>query len=134
MNLRPRDYSPGERLTASELNALRAEVARLGRISFVPPLGGAIEQGGVAIWYDAPWAGWVKLTSGGTGGKYAWTAQVETSGGTWANAPGNLNGTTSVDPAYEVNATTTVPLSPNPVVWAWRDAGSGKLLFQMGSC
>lgn len=133
MSLRPDDFQPGERLTAAELNAIRRELQRLGTISFVPPIAGLSDGSGVGIWYTGSPDRYVKLTSGGTGGKYAWTLQVEVAGGGWANDPGGQSGTTSVDPAWEINSNTTVVLSPAPVVPAWRDA-SGVLRFIAGSC
>lgn len=134
MNLRPEDFRAGEPLPARELNAIREEVARLGRISFVPPLGGSSDGAGVTIWHSNLWSGWVKITGGGTGGKYSWKAQVATTGGTWADLPGNLNGSTTVDPLYEANLNASVPLSPAPIVWASRIPETGILTFQSGSC
>jgi len=134
MNFPTEPFHPGQRLTFRELDAIRVEVERLGRIAFVPPMGGTSEGGGIVLWYDAPWAGWIKLTGGGTGGKYAWTAQTATTGGTWTNADGNLSGTATVDPAYEANLNASVPLSPAPVVWAWRVRETGELKFLSGAC
>jgi hypothetical protein len=133
VNLRTNDFRPGERLSAAELNAIRRELARLGNISFVPPIAGMIEGVGVGIWYTGAPDLYVKLTSGGAGGKYAWTRQVEVTGGGWANAPGSPSGTTAADPAWEINSNASVNLSPNPIVPAWRDA-SGVLRFIAGSC
>lgn len=134
MNLQPEDFRPGEPLPAREMNAIRAELRRLGQISFVPPIGGSSDGAGIAIWYTSLWSGWVKITGGGTGGKYSWKAQIATAGGTWADAPGNLSGTTTVDPLYEANLNASVPLSPAPIVWASRIPETGILTFQSGSC
>jgi hypothetical protein len=129
------EFQPGQRLSAKALNALVEEVRRLGQITTAPPLGHESNGGGVALWADLPARIWIKLTSGGTGGKYAWTRQKPVAGGTWAAYPGpGQSGTTGTDPAYEVNSNTTVDLSPNPVVRAWREPVTGQLLFQAGSC
>lgn len=48
---------------------------------------------------------WIKITSGTN--PYAWTAVYESSPGTWADWSG-LTGTTTVNPAYELNGNTTV--------------------------
>lgn len=134
MNLRTEDFRPGEPLPARELNAIREEIARLGRISFVPPIGGSSDGAGIAIWSDSLWQGWIKLTGGGTGGKYAWTAQTAVAGGGWTDTPGNLSGSATTDPALEVNGNASVPLSPAPVVWAWRVPESDDLVFQSAAC
>jgi hypothetical protein len=133
VNLRTDDFRPGERLPAAELNAIRRELARLGNLSFVPPIDGLIDGAGVGIWYTGSPDRYVKLTSGGAGGKYAWTLQVEVAGGGWANDPSGQSGTTAADPAWEINSNASVNLTPNPIVPAWRDA-SGVLRFLAGSC
>ena len=134
MNLRPDDFRPGERLAASELNAMRAELQRLGRISFVAPIGGASDGAGIAIWEDRMFEGWIKLTGGGMGGEYDWTAQVAVAGGDWEDDPGGLGGTHGDDGAFEVNANASITLSPEPIVWAWRARETGEIRFSLGNC
>lgn len=133
MNIRTDDFQPGERLSAAELNAIRRELTRLGLITFVPPMAGMSDGAGVGIWYTGASDRYIKLTSGGAGGKYAWTLQVEVPGGGWANDPSGQSGTAASDPAWELNSNATVNLTPNPVVPAWRDA-AGVLRFIAGSC
>jgi hypothetical protein len=54
-----------------------------------------------------------KITSGSN--PYAWTEQDPTSSGTWTNKSGGRVGTTSLQPAYEFNDSTSVPA--NTFVW-----------------
>jgi hypothetical protein len=134
MPLRPYRFLPGAVLSAAALQDLHDEVERLGRIAGIAPVQVEQSAGGIAVRIAQPWAGWIKLTGGGAAGKYAWTAQVAVAGGGWANLPGTLNGTATLDPAVEQNANTAVVLTPAPVVWAWRDPLSATLFFQAGSC
>lgn len=74
----------------------------------------------------------IKITGGGTGGKYAWTEQVETSGGGWADTSPAVTGTTSDDPAYEINGVASVAVGS--VVPAWRTISQGDLRFLSSTC
>lgn len=131
---RGKEFHARERLGAGDLSAFFAELQRLGQVSVRAPMQLADDATGLRFGVDLPERIWIKLTSGGTGGKYAWTRQVAASGGTWAAHPSGQTGTTSADPAYETNANASVTLSPNPVVRAWRDPNSRALLFLAGSC
>lgn len=129
------EFRPEQRLSASLLNELRREVERLGKISTAPPLGHADGGAGLAFWADLPLKFWIKLTGGGTSGKYDWTRQQPGAGGTWSDYPGTgQSGTASDDPAIETSSNATISLSPEPIVLAWRDAVTNELLFEGPSC
>jgi hypothetical protein len=128
------DFRAGQVLSATALAVLRNELQRLGRISIVAPLLLGDDPAGLRFAVGLPEVWQVKLTSGGTGGKYAWTRQIGNTAGTWASHPSGRTGTTAADPAYEMNGNTAVNLSPNPVVRAWRDPISRALVFESGSC
>jgi hypothetical protein len=126
-----REFRAGQVLTARDLNEIKAELKRLAKVTAVPPLNVSSGAGGFRMDLElrVPFA--IKVTSGGTGGKYAWTAQVPTATGTWAAGTGS--GTTSVDPAYEVNVNTTVAAN-TIILRAWRDPATNVLFFERGSC
>ncbi len=95
-------------------------------------LGMTTGPAGTTITYDRSWEGWIKLTAHGSAEKYAWTEQVPTSAGGWTN--GKRAGTTTVDPAHEVNGLTTVSTASNNVVRAWRATANNRLYFQSDLC
>lgn len=128
------EFRAGQVLSAGALNELMTEGMRLGRITVVSPMTLVDDPSGLHFAVNLPEVMAIKLTSGGTAGKYAWTRQMAAAGGAWAAHPSGRTGTTAADPAYELNGNTTVNLSPNPVVRAWRDPVSNAVLFQSGSC
>jgi hypothetical protein len=134
MGIQPQPFRAGQRLKAADLQWLLDEIVRLGKMSATPPLFVDSGPSGVDYRLAIPQRYDIKLTGGGTGGKYAWTRQVPTATGTWTADSSGEVGTTTVDPAYEYNLNTTVNLSPNPVVSAWREPGSNVLWFEGGSC
>ena len=73
--------------------------------------------------------GWIKLTSR-SGAAHAWSRVMATAGGGWS-VDSSLSGTTSSDPAYEVNGQTpTLPYYAR----AWRDTETGEVRFSNGRC
>lgn len=130
------DYQVGDTLTAKDLNTITAELRRQGKWAGQQGLVNVSEdQGGFRFDANCPDDGvWIKLTSGGTGGKYAWTKVSPDGSGGWNDAAGSVTGTTTSDPAIEQNGNTTITFTPNPVVRAWRDPASGTLQFQRGAC
>jgi hypothetical protein len=88
---------------------------------------------GTSISRARPQEFWIKLTSHGSSGQYAWTEQVPAAGGGWTD--GARSGTTTVDPAIEANANTGLTAdSAAPIVWAWREKATGELRFQGDAC
>lgn len=73
---------------------------------------------------------WAKVGAHGSGGKYAWTQQLDTPSGGWANGP--RSGTTTDNPLVEANGNTGVAL--NKVVRAWKDSNGFCWKFIYGSC
>ena len=134
MTLPREEFQAGRVLSAKKLNEFFAELERLGKVAAQAPLTVADDASGLNFAVGLPERWYLKLTSGGTGGKYAWTRQIAATGGTWAAHPGGRTGTTTTDPAYESNLNASVNLSPNPVVLAWRDPVSLALIFQAGTC
>ena len=129
------DFNPGDRLTHVEMNAILAELRRQGKFASSGTVLVSDDQSGYAFSANLPADGfWIKLTSGGTGGKYAWTKVLPDGSGGWTTAPGNRSGTTSTDPAYEQNGNASITLTPNPVVRAWRDPAKNTVQFQRGAC
>jgi len=128
------EFRAGQVLTVRAMNALLTEVERLGKINASPPLSCVDSQGGLAFALDQREIWWIQLTSGGTGGKYAWTRKIADTSGTWSAHPDGRTGTTSADPAYEINANATVDISTTPIVPAWRDPATNDLRFLAGSC
>lgn len=115
------------RVRGKSWNTVVDEVARLGGFSFA---GGArsyaaVDTGaGPAVVDVTPGEIWIKLTSGGAGGKYAW-AEVARQGGAWVALA--RAGTTSGDYALELNGKADVPV--NTVVRARRNPSSGEWVF-----
>ncbi|WP_422928575.1 hypothetical protein [Singulisphaera sp. PoT] len=108
------------------------EIARCGNWAGAGPLAVGGGPGGMfASTSTTKWM-WIKLTSGGTGGAYAWTEQYPDSGGAWVD--GTDSGTASSDPAYESNGNDSVDLTTPPVVRARREEMSNALVFTSGVC
>lgn len=116
-----------------QLQALMDEIERLSSITGAAPVHVDDLAGGFAISADVEDVWWIKIGAGNGAGAYAWTRMVPTTpAGTWMNYPGSPTGTTTVDPAYELNLNTLVPL--NTIVKAWRGRNDTTLHFAMGSC
>lgn len=136
----PPRFNPGDRLGAGALNAIMAELRRLGSIRGVAPVRVSSGPEGFCIGVDVDEVWWIKITASGGDGTYSWKRQVAGSiVGTWADSPGGEQGTVAVppstpafDPAYELNANPLVPL--NSVVEAWRGLTDNALHFSLGKC
>lgn len=66
-------------------------------------------------------------------GAHAWTELQPTTGGSFQNKPAGRSGTTSSNPAYEVNGRTSVPA--NTIVWikeSRSDSDVTRYLFDLG--
>ena len=70
---------------------------------------------------------WLKLTSVASGTKYAWKEVVPATGGTWSDE--GTTGSTTVDPAYEVNGRTTLTVD-GAVYEAWRGETTEEVIFR----
>ncbi len=122
---------PGDEITTLHFKALYAALEQL-KIN-IPGGGGLIiteTPKGYAMASDCREGFWAKLTINSSN-DYAWIEQIPQSGGAWVD--GYSTGTTSTDPAHELNGNTSIPSLPI-IVWAWRSATSGEVLFQQGLC
>lgn len=74
-----------------------------------------------------------KITASSSGA-HAWTQLQPAAGGSFINHPSGKSGTTSLDPAYEINGRTSVPA--NTIVWlkaVISSDGSTKYLFDLNA-
>ncbi len=119
-------FREGDPLSAGMLNRLvewcSGRRLRFGR-------GFTVKGDEVALAERPGW--WAKLTARGAAANYAWTRQIATMGGTWSDDT-TLTGTTSDDPAYEVNGVTTLTLPTR--AWCWRDHETSEVRFSMSVC
>jgi len=123
------NLKPGDVLTAAYLNTLRDWVMRC-QIRVANGCGLELLSGpdGDTISLAGSDPLWIKVTAHGTGGKYAWTEQVPSGEGTWAD--GERTGTTSDDPAYHANGKTDVA---TPSIHFARYTDLGTLYFGVAS-
>jgi hypothetical protein len=129
------EFRAGQILSAAAMTAIAVELARQGNITGTAPVHVSIGDSGVEITADLPEEFWIRITGGGTSGKYDWTRVVGETGGTWVDHPTGESGTAAGDdPAVEANARTDVPYALSPVVPARRDPFSNVLFFMSGKC
>lgn len=119
---------PGDPITARWLNRLRKAALDMLGLKVEPPLELIRTAGGLMIRLVWRPRFWIRIT----GGKqpYAWQGLYEVAGGGWASDA--ATGTTSVDPSYEQNNNTAVPVGI--VVLARRAWGTGAVVFQLSPC
>lgn len=134
MSFKADQFRPGQVLGARVLTNFFTELERLGRIHATAPITFADETTGLNFGLGGSEIWWIKLTSGGTGGKYAWTRQQGVVGGTWEDHAGGEAGTTADDPAVESTGKTDVATGTTAVHKAWRDPISRTLFFTAGTC
>jgi len=120
------DPKSGDPLRAEHVRAL-LKLARTHRVRVVPPLAQMLDG---TIYLAQADGFWAKITGAPSSGKHPWQQVVGQTGGTWAN--GAASGTTSVDPAYEVNGSTST--LTNKYVWMWREPSSGEMRFIYSTC
>lgn len=124
-------FQPGL-LTAAQLNLLVDVASQL--LESTPS--GAVERvagGGLYVEPCREFAA-IRLTSGGTDGKYAWTRVYPISASPWWEEVAD-SGTAADEPAIEINTTTDIDTTaPGPVVWAWREPGTKGWLFSGRTC
>ena len=122
---------PGEEISAQWLNSLQS-LLKSGQIVLAPGCGLELKHtadGGQEIRAVYTNAIWIKITGAASGTAYPWTQQLEAASGTWTN--GTASGTTTTDPAYEINGNTSV--ASGTIVRAWRSA-KGDLRFIGSTC
>lgn len=120
---------PGDLILAEHYQQLAAATEKVANLRVEAPLELFDVPGGYLVRLAKTPDTWIKITGSPSGTAYAWTEQVPQSGGTWTNGP--RSGTTSVDPAYEANGSTSVPA--NRIVRARRNDG-GAWIFEFGEC
>lgn len=132
MNLRIPRVQPGDEFTADRYNALVDGLKRC-RLSVAHGNSSGLELdtgagGNVLSFSRSEWF-WIDLTAR-SGNAYAWSEVIPQAGGSWVS--GFRSGTTSVDPAAEINGDTSFTLPQR--VYAWRELASNEVLFQIGAC
>lgn len=116
----------GQPIEAEHGNAI-FEAAESLQLVGIPP----IMVDGNTIRYDGnPPGFWVKLTGAPSSTAHPWQEVVPQTGGTWIN--GARSGTTSTDPAYELNGSTAT--LTNKYARAWRDPVSNEVRFHYSTC
>jgi hypothetical protein len=123
--MRPPDPAPGLPILADHILYIY-DLLEKAKVSVVPPLF-LDEDGGIFV--DESPGIWVTLGANASGA-YAWQEIYATPMGGWANAV--RSGTTTADPAYELNGNMTDLTGKNARVW--RDIATGEMRFQWGSC
>lgn len=125
-------WQSGDELSAERLERLREDVERSAGIPSGTGMDGISFSGGTAAAIRPAPEFWIRLTGGGTGGKYAWTETIAIEDGNWINGP--KTGTVSEDPAVEINGTAGLATDGTTRALAWRLPGSSRLIFQLGAC
>lgn len=121
----------GDVLRADDLNALYEALERLRlTVGLGSGLTLAETPGGTTLGWSGRPGMWIKIGSSHTGSAYAWTEQLPATGGTWVVGP--ASGTSTVDPARELNGNATVPA--NTIVRAWRAPQTLGILFAYDHC
>lgn len=123
---------PGDAILADHLKVIYEALERLEAVHYAPPL----YQSGDTIVLSGRPGFWIRLT-GKSGSAYAWTRVYPQAGGTWLASPApNDAGTTTENPAREINGNATpTPSSGSPLyVRAWYAAEAREVRFQYGSC
>jgi hypothetical protein len=121
---------PGDWPTAEHVNAPNAELDRQRLFGGSGVLVGESPTGTVLSTKPKAPEFWAKITSGGSGAKYAWVEQVPQAGGTWAD--GSYSGSVADDPAYETTGNTSV--AANKIVWLRFSTISRTWLFLYSAC
>jgi hypothetical protein len=119
------DPKPGDVLTAEMLRVIYAGLRE--PIAVVPPL---YITGTGAIGWGEEGGFWVEFTGAPSGAKHPWKEVLPEEGGTWAD--GVREGSTSDDPAYEINGSTVTLTGKR--ARAWRDRASYEVRFHYSTC
>lgn len=122
---------PNQVIQARTINRPLEAIERLDKLSAAAPLEVNRAGGRIMIRDTTPRGRWIKITSAVSGTKYAWSEIKWSSGGTATVYSGLSSGTTTVNPAYEAQLSTTVPL--NSIVWA-EPIADGGVVFRYGAC
>lgn len=122
---------PGDEISADHIAAIYDALQRL-QITVSQNCGITMDSGstGITLGLGINEGFWIKLTSRSSN-SFAWTEQIHQAGDTWVD--GYQSGTTSTDPAHEVNGNSTLPTLPVKV-WAWRVPASNEVTFNIGTC
>lgn len=116
----------GQPIEADHANAI-FEVGELISLVGIPPI--HVEDN--VIRYDGEPPGfWVKITGAPSSTAHPWEEVFPTTGGSWM--VGTRSGTTSDDPAYEINGSTAT--LTNKYARAWRDPVTYEIRFHYSAC
>jgi hypothetical protein len=126
MNRNIKRYNPGTTpLSAEDLNKRASWVDWFSKLTVKAPLKLSKTAGGPVLSLRDRSGMWIQIT-GSTAGAYAWKEVLPQGGGTWAD--GELDGTATNWPAYEVNGRT---VATGQKVWAERpNTSSNELRFK----
>jgi len=123
-------WRKGEPLRASDLNAIASLAEKCEKLTADPPIEIVKHQTGFHIRLADVEEIWAKIT-GGTN-PYAWTEVDPAAGGTFTVSGTGRTGTTTVNPAYEWTANTTV--AANTIVRLTLTRETGEWMFVYGAC
>lgn len=126
MNQRFPRVKPGDPIKAEHLNVLFDALKDIGVVG-VPPI---FVENNVVRFDGLPPGFWIKLTGAPSSTAHPWQEVIPATGGLWSN--GARSGTTSTDPAYEVNGSTTT--LTNKYARAWRDPVTQEIRFHYSAC
>jgi hypothetical protein len=122
----PNPPKKGDEIRAEHIAALYEAYERI-KFAAIPPLhfrdDNTLELG------EQPGI-WIKITGAPTGTAHPWKEQQATTGGAWQDAV--MTGTTTSDPAYELNGSTAT--LTGKIVRAWRDRATYEMRFLYASC
>lgn len=116
----------GQPILASHIQAIYDAIAEI-EIKAVPPL--VVGPGGHLYNSDLP-GFWIKITGAPSGTAHPWEEVIPATGGSWT--VGADSGTTSADPAYEINGSTAT--LTNKYARAWHDKSTGEVRFNYSAC
>lgn len=117
---------PGQPILAEHILAIYEALQEID-LKVVPPL----VLGPLNTIYLASKPGfWIKLTGAPSSIAHPWQEVIPAASGTWS--VGSLSGTTSTDPAYEINGSTAT--LTNKYARAWRDLATGEVRFNYSTC
>lgn len=119
----------GRPISARAINGPQEAVERMGRMHVAPPLELSWFAGVPFLRSQRIERISVKLGTSYGAGKYAWTQQIETSGGGWSDGARTDGG---VDFAWEFNG--NAGLAVGTKVELKRDRYTGEFRFQLDSC
>jgi len=122
-------FKKGDRPSASRLNEIWSWYQKLKKFTVGETLELVETETSIALRSTVIPPFYAKITGGSN--PYSWTRQMR-SGTAFVDDPTGMSGTTSSDPAYEVNGNTGVP--SGKVVLLRQDITTAQRIFQLENC